>query len=382
MKITLLCATIASLLCGLASDAYAQSSIGAQKVSAFTIRGSVDGGIDGDTLILGNVNGSSVTPIDTAVFHKGSFEFKGNADGAHLLVILGLRKGAVVYGGDLVVEPGELWARISSDSSKDIEVPKNVTNSLWRSFKMYEQEIVGQMQQYVKALRSQRLSDADRKMCEAGCDSLANLRKSNIISFVTKNSTTSVADLVFSMYHPLLSDEEFERVSAVLAKNNPQMSGYVTAVAKRTAQARAKQLAQGGKFIDFEMQDTNGKMLKISDVVAKNKLTLIDFWASWCGPCRMEMSTVKRAYDFFHNKGLEIVGVSLDSNRDSWLNAISTMGLNWLHVSDLKGWQCSAAQTYQVHSIPASVLVDQQGNIVAKDLRGEQLIQMLLKKLN
>ncbi len=376
MKINLLCAALLSLLCGFASNVSAQSS-------AFTVRGSVDGGLNGDTLILGSLSGrSNVTPLDTAVFRNGTFEFKGNTDGAHVLVILGFRKGNLFYGGDFIVEPGEIWVRIPKDQSKDIEVPKNVTNALWRSFVMYDKEVVNQIQPYAKAYQTQRLSPADKKMCETKLDSLTTIRAANIVSFVTKNSKTSVADLVFSMYYSLLNDKDFESVSSLLAQNNPQLPGYVSAMAKHEAEAKAKQLSAGGKFIDFEMQDTNGKILKISDVVAKNKLTLIDFWASWCGPCRAEMTTVKRAYDFFHSKGLEIVGVSLDGNRDSWLNAISSMGLNWLHVSDLKGWQCSAAQTYQVHSIPSSLLVDQEGNIVAKDLRGEQLIQVLLKKLN
>lgn len=135
------------------------------------------------------------------------------------------------------------------------------------------------------------------------------------------------------------------------------------------------------QYIDFGMETPEGAPIKVSDFVSKNKYTLIDFWASWCGPCHAEMPTVVKAYNDFHTKGLEIVGVSLDSNKDNWVKAIDDLKMTWPQMSDLKGWESAGAQLYHVRGIPTNVLVDQQGRIVAQDLRGENLLLKLAELL-
>ena len=108
-------------------------------------------------------------------------------------------------------------------------------------------------------------------------------------------------------------------------------------------------------------------------VLKSDKPVLVDFTASWCGPCRRENPNVRRLYKRFKSKGFEIYGVSLDQDLNRWKGAIATDSLTWKHVSDLKGWQSSAAQLYDVHSIPQTFLLDKNGKIVAKGLRGEEL---------
>ena len=162
--------------------------------------------------------------------------------------------------------------------------------------------------------------------------------------------------------------------------NRPASSGNAadTNVSETTTDESAN---AGVQYIDIELPNPMGRMIKVSDYVSQNKYTLIDFWASWCGPCRAEMSTVVKAYSDYHGKGLEVIGVSLDNDKDAWMNAISQLNMPWPQMSDLKGWDCAGAKAYNVMAIPSNVLVDQQGNIVAKDLRGDDLLNKMAELL-
>lgn len=133
----------------------------------------------------------------------------------------------------------------------------------------------------------------------------------------------------------------------------------------------------GRMFTDLEMADTTGTMRHLSDFVGKGKYVLVDFWASWCGPCRQEMPEVKALYEKYHDRGFDIVGVSFDNKREAWVNCINSMGLPWHHISDLKGWECAASSVYGINSIPATLLIGPDGKIVAAGLRAGALAEKL-----
>ena len=151
----------------------------------------------------------------------------------------------------------------------------------------------------------------------------------------------------------------------------------VTKSAKTEEQKAAEQKARdayvGQQFTDFEMVDTLGNAHKLSEYVGQGRWAFVDFWASWCGPCRREMPNVVAAYEKFHEKGLDIVGVSLDEQRTPWVEAIEKLKMPWVHLSDLKGWESLVTKVYKINAIPDNLLINPQGKIVARELYEEEL---------
>jgi peroxiredoxin len=199
-----------------------------------------------------------------------------------------------------------------------------------------------------------------------------------IKNFVKTHNTSAVSGYVIysDFANPAIPLDDVEQALASLDPSIKE-SKFVKLATKRVEDKRGTTV--GYKATDFTQTTPDGKKVSLSDF--KGKYVLVDFWASWCRPCRMENPNVVAAYNQFKDKGFTVLGVSMDSNRGPWLQAIEQDQLTWTHVSDLKGWGNEVGKLYNVTGIPQNFLIDRDGKIIAKDLRGAALDEKLAEVL-
>ena len=203
----------------------------------------------------------------------------------------------------------------------------------------------------------------------ARIDSLEKAEMAELMAFCKSNNDNILPAYYLGLYYYMFGYDDLKELLS------PSSAAYALPMAeavKKHMAALAKR-QPGADFTDLEMADMQGNPVKLSQWVGKGGYVLVDFWASWCGPCRAEMPNVVANYEKYKGKGFNVVGVSFDNNAEAWKKSVADLGMEWPQMSDLKGWACAAHEAYGVNSIPSSVLVGPDGKIVAADLRAEAL---------
>lgn len=357
------------------------SLVASAQHDGYTVTGSCYGTEDGDTIFLCSMQGFfSFVPEDTCIVKNGKYEFKGQIDGATLRFIYPLHKGQNVGLADFILENHSpivvnLLQPEKEGSYQKAEIKGGPTWNLYNSYGARQKQIWGDDQLFQKA-NDTTLTEETRKKYQHELDSVTQAAHEHMYHFIMAHISEPVADFLLGSSDRTLTKEQYEEVLDAMGKCPRQYQVYKGIMAQRKAEAAT---AIGQDFIDFTMPNPKGKNISISDFVGKNKYVLVDFWASWCGPCRKEMPNVVKAYSLYHKKGLEVVGVSFDNNKNAWIKAIAQLKMPWPQMSDIKGWDCAAAKLYNITGIPANVLLDKDGKIVAKNLREEELLETLEK---
>lgn len=211
---------------------------------------------------------------------------------------------------------------------------------------------------------------------EAPFNALLKEHNNYLTQLIEKHSTSLVAIAAIQQLDP---DEFFPyylKLDEAISPKYPN-SPFVNLFHENLL--KIKKLSPGAEAPEFALPNPDGKIISLSSF--KGKIVLIDFWASWCGPCRAENPNVVKLYKKYKEKGFEIFGVSLDKEKDKWLEAIKKDGLTWTHVSDLKAWDTPLVKLYNFNGIPCTFLIDKEGKIIAKNLRGEELEEKLKEVL-
>lgn len=338
------------------------------KVSAqlkgYTLSGVIEKAKEGDKVFLAVMQPNyNFIKLDSTTIEKGKYLFKGlQKQPAKRMVVAQVEEG-YIGSADFILENTDITVNVLKNNSCVIN--GGPENDLWKSYNEENEKANKEIEPQWLIARDTTKTETERKIAAANFAEWEKGRIAYHARYILEHIPSAVSSILFEKIHSNFDTPTMEGILAKMKAMCPEDEIY-KAVLKEYEQG--KKTAIGSPYIDLMMNSPEGKLIKVSDFVGKNKVTMIDFWASWCGPCRRTMPDLVRIYNKYKDKGFAIVGVSLDNDAQAWKTAIEKMGMTWAQMSDLKGWQSEGAALYNIKAIPATIFIDQSGNIMGREL--------------
>ena len=346
-----------------------------------------DGVFDGLRAYLKtNENPRNPIATDTAVVYKGGFTFKGQIEGTEMrsLTIDGVNGQTT-----LLLEAGNIEVVVYKDSIYKSTVKGSFNNAVFNDYKKQYKDKIDDLTFLKRSLIESQTDPIISNSLKKEMDSLGTELKNFGFNFIKANTNADFSLLLLNRlidqngFDLTLASEAYDQIDnsvKIKTTNNQIISNRIKTKIKS---AKKSELVMIGKIVpNFSAPNPQGELIELNKI--KGKVTIIDFWASWCKPCRVENPNLVKLYNEYHSKGLEIISVSLDreAQKDFWIKAIEKDQLNWYNISNLKFWQEPIAKLYGVNSIPATFIIDENGILIAKKLRGAQLDQKIKELLD
>jgi peroxiredoxin len=352
-------------------------------VNEYIISGTVKGVADGKTVILEKQDETGqLKPIDTVKIKDGKFTIKGSSKEPEIMLLqVEALQGKVPF----ILENGDIEVIVDKDSIQKSKLSGTFNNDVFSKFNV--DVIKFQKDSQKKMTAFQNANMAKMKAAQEAKDTITInklmkeyqvLQKAGMdfyVKFAESNPKALISALIVDS---MLNDPSVDLVRAkkIFASFSPELKKYkpgksIQSKLDKIAKPIAAAAEVGTIAPDFSAPNPDGKSISLKESLGK--VTIIDFWASWCNPCRAENPNVVALYNEFHSKGLNIIGVSLDKDAKKWKEAIAKDKLTWNQVSNLKDFEDPIAVTYGINAIPSTFILDAKGTIVAKDLRGAEL---------
>ena len=355
---------------------------GNKKNSSFQLKGTLSDS-KAETLYLEKLGSAKQVIIDSVILDEnGNFEFTNYTpkigfyriktnDKNFAMLVLDSADKVTITGS--VKDLGNTFKVEGSPETTIFIEYNNLSKS--RDIKLDSLNKAFQLLMETNKMDSKRM-DSLSAIFETPYNSIINQSNILMVDKISKNTNMYSSIMAIQALDPDKYSDLYKSLDAGLSKKFPNDKNVIMfhEVVERMLSTNIGQFAP-----EISLASPDGKEIALSSL--KGKLVLIDFWASWCGPCRKEMPNVVKIYSKFKNKGFEIYGVSLDQDKEKWMEAITKDGINWPQVSDLKYWDNVAAKIYNVQGIPYTVLIDKDGKIIAKNLRGQELEKKIAEVL-
>lgn len=346
-----------------------------QDKNAYTIEGNfTENTFDGKMIYLQKIDSmraESSSVIDSVILKDGKFKFKGTTDGNPIMGFISVGKlespEADSPVGTLILEPGAIKITLEKNAVTTSGTPRN---DEFNKVQTAMNKMAALYKEVNDAGGVQGVPDANSRMQTLQ----EEMQKANF-EFTKANMGNKAGEFLFYSSASMFTMEQLRELLPLADstfRNTPEMKALEKELNRIVPEV-------GQPFADVQLVDMTGKAVALSEYAGKSKCVLIDFWASWCGPCIQEMPNLVKTYNAYKAKGLEIVGVSVDEDRQAWLNAVKTHNMTWIQLGDDTK---SASELYGVNTIPHTVLLAQDGIIIAKDLRGLALEAKIAEVLN